>query len=66
MYTLGKEFSAGHTQSTADGETFTFESPFGIMENLSITMKGTHQVQNAALALMAVYYLKKTYQSFFW
>ncbi|MFP3124841.1 bifunctional folylpolyglutamate synthase/dihydrofolate synthase [Ectobacillus funiculus] len=63
VYTLGKEFSAGHTQPTADGETFTFESLFGIMENLSITMKGTHQVQNAALALMAVYYLK-TYQSF--
>lgn len=63
VYTLGKEFSAEYAQSATDGETFTFEGPFGCMEHLRITMKGMHQVQNAALAVMTVYYLK-TYQSF--
>lgn len=40
------------------GERFEMETPFSHFENLEISMRGEHQVQNAALAVMALDYLR--------
>lgn len=63
LYELGKQFTTLHKHSNKDGEHFDFDCPFASFENVRISMKGIHQVGNAALALMAVMYLK-TYLSF--
>ncbi|PFK39742.1 bifunctional folylpolyglutamate synthase/dihydrofolate synthase [Bacillus cereus] len=63
LYKLGKQFTAVHTRSNEDGEHFDFSCPFASFEEVRISMKGSHQVGNAALALMGVMYLK-TYLSF--
>lgn len=63
LYEMGNHFTALHKQSSEDGEQFDFTCPFASFEDVRITMKGSHQVGNAALALMAVMYVK-TYLSF--
>ncbi|HGH7172950.1 TPA: bifunctional tetrahydrofolate synthase/dihydrofolate synthase [Bacillus wiedmannii] len=63
LYEMGKHFTALHKQSSEDGEQFDFTCPFVTFEDVRISMKGVHQVGNAALALMAVMYVK-TYLSF--
>ncbi|HEK9103401.1 bifunctional folylpolyglutamate synthase/dihydrofolate synthase [Bacillus pfraonensis] len=63
LYELGKQFKAIHQRSDEDGEHFDFSCPFASFEEVRISMKGNHQVGNAALALMGVMYLK-TYLSF--
>ncbi|AMR04607.1 MULTISPECIES: bifunctional folylpolyglutamate synthase/dihydrofolate synthase [Bacillus] len=63
LYEMGNHFTALHKQSSEDGEQFDFTCPFASFEDVRITMKGSHQVGNAALALMAVMYVK-TYVSF--
>jgi dihydrofolate synthase/folylpolyglutamate synthase len=59
FYRLGKEFKTVDTDLHNGNEAFTFQSPFNRIENLEITMKGEHQVKNAATALMAIEYLKQ-------
>ncbi|KAB2444986.1 bifunctional folylpolyglutamate synthase/dihydrofolate synthase [Bacillus luti] len=63
LYEVGKHFTALHKQSSEDGEQFDFTCPFATFDDVQISMKGSHQVGNAALALMAVMYVK-TYVSF--
>ncbi|WP_028402950.1 bifunctional folylpolyglutamate synthase/dihydrofolate synthase [Ectobacillus panaciterrae] len=63
VYQIGRDFSIQHLYSGAKGEALSFGCPFHTLEEAFISMKGTHQVHNAALALMGMYYLK-TYQSF--
>ncbi len=63
LYEIGNHFTSLHKQSSEDGEQFDFTCPFASFEDVRITMKGSHQVGNAALALMAVMYVK-TYLSF--
>lgn len=59
LYRLGKEFKCVDTALHNGNEVFTFQSPFNRLDNLEITMKGEHQVKNAATALMAIEYLKQ-------
>jgi dihydrofolate synthase/folylpolyglutamate synthase len=63
IYQIGADFSVQHTHSDIEGERFSFTCPFRTLEDAAISMRGAHQVHNAALALMGIYYLK-TYQSF--
>lgn len=63
LYELGNQIQVEHHSSEKEGERFTFSSPFHTYEGLFISMKGQHQVQNAALALMAMSYLN-VYQAF--
>ncbi len=58
LYEMGNHFTSLHKQSSEDGEQFDFTCPFASFEDVRITMKGSHQVGNAALALMAVMYVK--------
>ena len=57
LYRLGREFRIENIEPLADGEQFTFISPFKTYEALQISMFGSHQVHNAAVALMVVEYL---------
>ncbi|MDH2879400.1 bifunctional folylpolyglutamate synthase/dihydrofolate synthase [Bacillus cytotoxicus] len=63
LYEIGKQFTVVHQRSNEEGEHFDFSCPFASFKDIQISMKGDHQVRNAALALMAVLYLK-TYMSF--
>ncbi|MDM5190160.1 folylpolyglutamate synthase/dihydrofolate synthase family protein [Bacillus sp. DX4.1] len=63
LYELGQQFTVVHQRSDEDGENFAFSCPFSSYEEVRIAMKGSHQVRNAALALMAIMYIR-TYQSF--
>ncbi|MBO9130511.1 folylpolyglutamate synthase/dihydrofolate synthase family protein [Bacillus sp. 165] len=63
VYELDRDFSVEDIKSVKTGESFSFQCPFGVYKNLSISMKGVHQVQNASVAVMAVKYLQ-TYLSF--
>jgi dihydrofolate synthase/folylpolyglutamate synthase len=57
VYLLDRDFQFVHTQTTFKGESFTYRSDRNEFENLSITMKGFHQVLNASLAIKTVEYL---------
>ncbi len=57
IYRLGSEFKSKNEIILRDGEQFDFQSPFFTKEHLQIKMRGTHQVQNASLALMALDFL---------
>jgi len=63
LYRLGKEFSVEHVASVPEGEKINLSSVLGSWDHLIVGLKGVHQVENAALALMAASYLK-TFFSF--
>ncbi|WP_100488720.1 bifunctional folylpolyglutamate synthase/dihydrofolate synthase [Sporolactobacillus pectinivorans] len=61
LYALGSEFhvhSLGHDEA---GEHFNFDSIYLHTRDLTLRMKGGHQLKNAAAALMVVDYLKTYY-----
>jgi dihydrofolate synthase/folylpolyglutamate synthase len=62
FYLINRNFSILDSQSTAEGEFFTYQSERTTYQNLFITMKGSHQVLNASLAVKAIEYLQ-TYLS---
>ncbi len=59
LYRLGKEYKCLDTALHNGNEVFTFQSLFKKLENIEITMKGEHQVKNAATALMSIEYLRQ-------
>ena len=59
MYRIEKEYKIVNQHPVSDGEIFSLRTPFQSFDNLKITMKGEHQVKNAALAVMAINYLQK-------
>ena len=61
IYRMTEEFSIIHHSSSVEGEQFTFRSPYRTIEDLSIGMKGEHQVKNAAAALMTLEFLRVFY-----
>lgn len=60
-YRLEEDFFIVRHQSTEDGERFSVETIFSQYPDLNITMFGAHQVQNAAVAVMAADYLRMCY-----
>jgi dihydrofolate synthase / folylpolyglutamate synthase len=61
FYQLGEQFSASSRSSLKNGEQFTFSSMFMPFENLEISMLGSHQIDNASLAVMAAQILNNFY-----
>lgn len=61
MYQLEKDFSTNPRKSLKQGEQFTFSSMFGSFEKLETIMMGSHQVDNAACAVMAAQVLSNYY-----
>lgn len=62
-YIYRQDFIVNESQVGQDEQTFSYTSPFYKRDKLSIQMKGSHQIDNAALALMTIDFLK-TYYSF--
>lgn len=60
-YRLEEDFFIVRHQSTEDGERFSVETIFSQYPDLKTTMFGKHQVQNAAIAVMAADYLRMCY-----
>ncbi|UFT97934.1 bifunctional folylpolyglutamate synthase/dihydrofolate synthase [Radiobacillus kanasensis] len=57
LYRLGKEF---HIQATVeDASTFHFSSPIHTWNRVEVGMKGNHQAENAALALMGLFTMEQ-------
>jgi dihydrofolate synthase / folylpolyglutamate synthase len=56
-YILGRDFSVLHKKSSDNGEGFLYKGLENLNISAEISMKGTHQVKNAGLALAAVEYL---------
>jgi dihydrofolate synthase / folylpolyglutamate synthase len=61
LYHLGEEFSTNTRKPLERGEQFSFSSMFGELQKLETTMIGSHQVDNAACAVMAVQVLANYY-----
>jgi len=61
LYRLREEFSYQNAAVINGNETFAFQSFFNKLENLEISMKGEHQIKNAATALMAIDYVRQYY-----
>jgi dihydrofolate synthase / folylpolyglutamate synthase len=60
-YVLGKDFEVKDYEATENGERFSVDTLFSKYRDLTISMLGFHQVKNAALAVMAVDYLRVYY-----
>ena len=59
LYFLNKEFNIVDHVSIESGETFTLQSNVQTLKDLTISMFGQHQTENAALAVMAAILLAK-------
>ncbi|MFK2824533.1 folylpolyglutamate synthase/dihydrofolate synthase family protein [Bacillus sp. B190/17] len=61
VYQLGKQFTADWQESLPQGEDFHFQSVFADMKDLHTGLNGLHQTENAAIAVMALLYLRAFY-----
>lgn len=59
VYEFGHDFSAHDHYLNKGMETFTFSSMLGQLPDIEISMKGTHQVTNASLAIQAFLLLSR-------
>ncbi|MED4268836.1 bifunctional folylpolyglutamate synthase/dihydrofolate synthase [Geobacillus stearothermophilus] len=60
-YRLGVDFTVSDRQATVEGEQFSLVTPFAEYRDLRIQMPGAHQVENAAVAVMAAELLRLGY-----
>ncbi|MCU9614029.1 bifunctional folylpolyglutamate synthase/dihydrofolate synthase [Caldibacillus lycopersici] len=61
IYALGKQFTVTDLGPDHHGESFSVSTAFMHYENLQLSMLGQHQIENAALAVMAAQILKEFY-----
>ncbi|KKI92300.1 folylpolyglutamate synthase [Bacillus sp. SA1-12] len=59
MYSLGTDLNILQKQLHQQGERFTLQTSYSTYKDLVISMKGEHQIKNAALAVSAIDYLIK-------
>ncbi|QOR65709.1 bifunctional folylpolyglutamate synthase/dihydrofolate synthase [Cytobacillus suaedae] len=59
VYSLGLDYHLTDKRHVDDGEEFSVRTPTCTFQDVIITMKGDHQVKNAALSLMAVTVLQQ-------
>ncbi|MFC0270179.1 bifunctional folylpolyglutamate synthase/dihydrofolate synthase [Metabacillus herbersteinensis] len=57
VYILGEQIHISEKTLHQNKEVFSVQTKFGKLEQVVLTMKGEHQVKNAALAITAVQYL---------
>lgn len=61
VYKLGQQFSYEDLGSSTAGEQFSVKTLFQTYRDLSISMFGKHQIENATLAIMTAEYLRQFY-----
>jgi dihydrofolate synthase/folylpolyglutamate synthase len=61
LYKVNHRFSIKEKSFSEAGQVFDYRSVFGGIEDMVITMKGRHQLENVGVAIMALEVLKKYY-----
>lgn len=61
VYQYQRDFTVFNKECTGGKEIFSFSSVFKKRERLALQMLGEHQIDNAALSLMAIDYLRTYY-----
>lgn len=61
IYVNQVDFQAKAVEQSANGQTINFSNIYRTLENLPLSLVGSHQVQNAATALMALEVLRQQY-----
>ncbi|ULL17864.1 bifunctional folylpolyglutamate synthase/dihydrofolate synthase [Paenibacillus sp. H1-7] len=61
LYSNDRQFRYELVASAEDEQTFNFYSPFRNIPKVGISLNGSHQLQNAAVALMAIELLRQYY-----
>ncbi len=59
VYSLGLDYHLTDKRHVDEGEEFSVRTPTSTFQELIITMKGEHQIKNAALSLMAITILQQ-------
>ncbi|MBB6448343.1 dihydrofolate synthase/folylpolyglutamate synthase [Geomicrobium halophilum] len=58
FYALNDHFEVINGHTSTDGGTFTMRTPFRCYEDLHVALRGEHQLENGALAVMIAEYLR--------
>ncbi|RAL26663.1 bifunctional folylpolyglutamate synthase/dihydrofolate synthase [Thermoflavimicrobium daqui] len=61
LYEVNKDFSITLLEQTADFQIFRFTNIYQNLPSLKIPLKGSHQLQNAATAIMTLEVLRQNY-----
>lgn len=61
LYLLGREFRYDTVSSKEDEQTFHFQDLFRNIPEIKISLNGTHQIENAAVAIMTLEVLRQYY-----
>ncbi|MFC5700513.1 bifunctional folylpolyglutamate synthase/dihydrofolate synthase [Cohnella faecalis] len=59
LYLLGEQFSFEALSNAEDEQRFSFEGPFRRLTDLTVGLNGSHQVSNAAVAVMTLEVLRQ-------
>ncbi|MFT4416496.1 bifunctional folylpolyglutamate synthase/dihydrofolate synthase [Fredinandcohnia humi] len=60
-YQLEHDFFILNHQPIESGESFSIRTPMDMYKDLTLSMKGTHQIRNASLAIMAITLLQEQF-----
>lgn len=61
LYLSGRKFRYETVSTKENEQIFNFDGPFRTIEQVTISMNGVHQLQNASLALMTLELLRQYY-----
>ncbi|MFC4306145.1 bifunctional folylpolyglutamate synthase/dihydrofolate synthase [Cohnella boryungensis] len=61
LYRLGGAFSYQSLSIAENEQNFSFQGPFRVLQSLTITLNGEHQIANAATAIMTLEVLRQYY-----
>nr|WP_246079186.1 folylpolyglutamate synthase/dihydrofolate synthase family protein [Paenibacillus piri] len=61
LYLMNRQFRIESVASMENDQTFHFSGPYRNIRDVGITMNGSHQLENAAVALMAIELLRQYY-----
>jgi dihydrofolate synthase/folylpolyglutamate synthase len=59
VYRLGDKFTYETLQSVENEQKFSFQGPFRVLQSLTVSLNGAHQIVNAAVAVMTLEVLRQ-------
>jgi dihydrofolate synthase/folylpolyglutamate synthase len=59
VYRLGDKFTYETLQSVENEQKFSFQGPFRVLQSLTVSLNGAHQIVNAAVAIMTLEVLRQ-------
>ncbi|WP_373231392.1 folylpolyglutamate synthase/dihydrofolate synthase family protein [Cohnella sp.] len=61
LYLLGDHYTYKPINMAEDEQKFSFQGPFRVLQSLTVTLNGAHQIMNAAVAIMTIEVLRQYY-----